>query len=287
MLPAWPLPGDLIAVLVEDDRVDAERGGPAGARLHRLEGGQGAAQEPAGLGLPPGVDDDRLALADLGVIPAPDLGLDRLAHGGHVLEVVVVLGGLVRAHLAEHPDRGRRGVEDIHPELLGDPPGAARVRVVRRALVDHAGGAQRKRAVDDVGVAGDPADVGHAPVGVVRGGCPGSTWTSRRRRTGSRRCCAGSPWAAGGAAGVHQEQRRLGGHRDRRHGLAGVLADQVVHEEVAARRPSASRRVLARVPPPDQHLVDLLALPLRLGDRLVGLDLVVESDRRCGNSRPW
>ena len=130
--------------------------------------GQGAAEEAAVLGLPPGVDDGRLALADLGVIPAPDLGLDRLAHRGHVLEAVVVLLRLLRADLAQHPDRGGRGVEDVHPELLRDPPRPPAVGVVGHALVDHRRGAERQRAVDDVGVAGDPADVGHAPVHVVR-----------------------------------------------------------------------------------------------------------------------
>src|SRR6185312_3349193 len=89
--------GDLVAFLVEDDRVDAERGRAAGAGLHRVDAGQRRAEEAARLGLPPGVDDDRLALADVLVVPAPDLGLDRLAGRGHVLEVVVVLGGLLRA----------------------------------------------------------------------------------------------------------------------------------------------------------------------------------------------
>ena len=207
MLPALPLPRHLVAVLVVDHRVDAEDARAAAARLHRLQRGQRAAEEAAVLGLPPGVDDRRLALADLGVVPAPDLGLDRLAHRGHVLEVVVVLLRLLRADLAQHPDGGGRGVEDVHPELLRDPPGPPAVGVVGHALVDHRGRAERQRAVDDVGVAGDPADVGHAPVHVVRGGCPGSTSTSRPRRTGSRRCCAGSPsggrwcrWCTSGTA---------------------------------------------------------------------------------------
>ena len=196
MLPGLAAAGlDLVAVLVVDDRVDAERRRPAAARLHRLQGGQGAAEEAAVLGLPPGVDDDRLALADDLVVPAPDLGLDRLAHRGHVLEVVVVLRRLLRADLAQHPDRGGRGVEDVHPELLGDPPRPAGVGIVGHALVDHRGGAQRQRPVDDVGVAGDPADVGHAPVHVVRVDVLVVLRRAGHVGRGSRRCCAGSPWA--------------------------------------------------------------------------------------------
>src|SRR5262249_50409411 len=68
--------GDLVRVLVVDRREDTERARAAAAGLHRLQAGQRAAKETAGLGLPPGVGDGRLALADLGVVPAPDLGLD-------------------------------------------------------------------------------------------------------------------------------------------------------------------------------------------------------------------
>src|ERR1035438_8842564 len=96
---AGPAVRDLVAVLVVDGRVDADHRRAATARLHRLERGQRAAEEAAGLRLPPGVDDDGLSLAHRLVVPPPDLGLDRLAHRGHVLEVVVVLLGLVRPDL--------------------------------------------------------------------------------------------------------------------------------------------------------------------------------------------
>src|SRR5205085_12153633 len=105
----------LIAVFVVDHGVDPEYPWAAAAGLHRLEGGQRAAKEAAVLGLPPGVDDDRFALAHDLVVPAPDLRLDRLAHCRHVLEVVVVLRRLVRPELAQHADRRGRGVEDVHP----------------------------------------------------------------------------------------------------------------------------------------------------------------------------
>ena len=276
MLPALPLPlRDRLAVFVEDLGVDAERHRAAAARLHGVQGGQPGAQEAAGLGLPPGVDDDRLALADGLVVPAPDLGLDRLADRGHVLEVVVVLGRLVRAHLAQHPDRGGGGVEDVHPEPLGDPPGAAGVRVVRRALVDHAGGAERERAVDDVGVAGDPADVGHAPVRVVRVDVLvvlGRAGHVGQVPAGGVLAALGS---AGGAAGVHQEQRRLGRHGHRRDDLVPVIGEDLVDEEVPALHHRRLGGELAREAPPDQHLLDLGAFLAGRLDRLVGLDLVV------------
>src|SRR6266545_2772056 len=157
-----------IALFVVDHRIDPEHPGPAAAGLHRLQGGQGAAQEAAVLGLPSGIDDDRLALAHDTVVPAPYIRLDRLAHRRHVLEVVVVLLRLFRAELAQHADGRGRGVEDVHPQPLGDPPGTAGIRIDGYALVHHAGRPQRQGAVDDVGVPGDPADVSEAPVGVLR-----------------------------------------------------------------------------------------------------------------------
>ena len=50
---------------------------------------------------------------------------------------------------------------------LDDLPEAIFARMIGRALVHHDARAVRERAVDDVAVAGDPADVGGAPVDVV------------------------------------------------------------------------------------------------------------------------
>ena len=189
--------------------------GPGAARLHRIEGRLRAAEKAAVLGLPPGVDDDRLALADDVVVPPPDFGLDRLADRGHVLEVVVVLRRLVGPGLAQHADRRRRGVEDVDVELLGDSPGPPGVRIGRDALVDDAGRGQRQRAVHDVGVARDPADVRHAPVHVLRV----DVLVVLRGPGDVGQIAAGAVLAALGlarrAARVHQEERRFRVHRHR------------------------------------------------------------------------
>ena len=75
--------------------------------------------------------------------------------------------GCSRPPLHAGADRGRRRVEDRHAVALDDLPPAVLGRVVGRALVHDAGRAVGERPVDDVGVAGDPADVGAAPVDVV------------------------------------------------------------------------------------------------------------------------
>src|SRR5699024_10332296 len=154
----------LVAVVVIDGRIHARQAGAGGARLHAVQARHGGAQEAAVLGLPPRIDDDRPALADDTVVPAPGFRLDGLTHRGHVLELLVVLQRQLRVGAAQRAHRGRRRVEDVDAVFLGDAPRPAGVRVGRHAFVQHRGGGQRQRPVDDVGVAGDPADVGHAPV---------------------------------------------------------------------------------------------------------------------------
>src|SRR2546426_9775734 len=111
---------DHIAFFIVDHGVDPKDSWAAAARLHRFQGRQGAAQEATVLGLPPGVDDDRFALSDDFVVPAPDFRLNRLSHGCHVLEMVGVFLRLIGTDLAEHANRRRSSVEDGHAESLGD-----------------------------------------------------------------------------------------------------------------------------------------------------------------------
>src|SRR3989442_3137648 len=158
---------DHIAFFIVDHGIDPKDSRAAAARLHRSQSRQGAAQEATVLGLPPGVDNDRFALSDDVVIPAPDIWLNRLSHGCHVLEMVVVFLRLVGAGLAEHANCRRSGVEDGHAELLGDPPRTAGVGIQRHTFVHHTRRPKRQGTVDDVGVPGYPPDVGEAPVGVL------------------------------------------------------------------------------------------------------------------------
>ena len=61
----------------------------------------------------------------------------------------------------------RRGVEQADLILLDDIPEAVGIGVGGHALEHHVGGAESQRPVDDVAVAGDPADVRGAPEGVL------------------------------------------------------------------------------------------------------------------------
>src|SRR6266403_335237 len=106
---------------------------------------------------------------------------------------------------------------------------------LRDAFVEYAGRSESHRAVDDVGMAGDPADVSHAPVDVfgmnvlvILGGADDVS-----------EIAAGAVLAAlglaGGAAGVHEEERSFGVLRDGLDDLAAIVFQDIVAEEVAAR----------------------------------------------------
>src|SRR5579885_623477 len=118
--------------------MDAKGAGAGAARLHGVYPRQRAAHEATRLGLPPCIDNDRFALANDLVIPAPDFWLNRLAYGGHVLKMVVVLCWLVGTGLAEHANRCRSSVEDGHAEFLGNPPEPTSVGIGWHPFVHHA-----------------------------------------------------------------------------------------------------------------------------------------------------
>ena len=72
---------------------------------------------------------------------------------------------VAKAH--EGADGRGRGVEDVDLVPVDDAPEAVRLREVGRAFVHQAGRAVLQRAINDVAVAGHPADIGRAPVDVL------------------------------------------------------------------------------------------------------------------------
>ena len=116
--------------------------------------------------------------------------------------------------------------------LVDDFRHAGHVGVVRHALEQNGGGAVGQRAIDDVGVAGDPADVGGAPVDFARTVVEDPLVGQR----GVHQVAAGGMQhalrLAGGAGGVEDEQRVLGAHFLGCASAAGNL-HQVVVPDVA------------------------------------------------------
>ena len=121
-----------------------------------------------------------------------------------------MLVGEFVARLDERADCRRCGVEDGDAVLLNHFPEAPEVRFVRCALIHHLGDTVGQRAVDDVGVAGDPADIGGAPIDILiahvedvfAGGIGAGEVTA-----GGVQDALGLP---GGARGVEDEKRVLG-----------------------------------------------------------------------------
>ena len=60
----------------------------------------------------------------------------------------------------------RRSIENGYSIFFDDSPKPIRLRPVRRAFVHHDGSAIRQWAVDDVAMAGHPADVRGAPIDI-------------------------------------------------------------------------------------------------------------------------
>ena len=208
------------------------------ARLQRRHAGQRRDHDRAGFGLPPGVDDRAALAADELVVPDPRFGVDRLADRSEQPQRrQIVLLRPLGAPAHERADRGRRRVEDRDAVLLDQRPEAILLRPVGRAFVHQHRRAVGQRAVDDVAVAGDPADVGGAPVDVL----VAQIEHQLRGRVGADQIAAGRvddalglPGRAGGVEDVEHVLRvhRLGLARERR-----VLHQLVI--PVIAARPSS------------------------------------------------
>ncbi|VVM58611.1 hypothetical protein PS639_01157 [Pseudomonas fluorescens] len=90
------------------------------------------------------------------------------------------------------------------------------VRIVRHAFEQQRGRAVGQRAVDDVGVAGDPADVGGAPVDFARTVVEHALMGHGRIQQVTAGGVLHALGLAGGAGGVQDEQRFFGAHLFRR-----------------------------------------------------------------------
>ena len=157
-----------IAGLVDDLGHDAQERPRRGTGLQIDRARQRRDENAARLGLPPCVDDGAAAVADDAVIPFPGFGIDRFAHGAEKaqrLAARLFYGRLARRH--QRADRRRRGIEDVDAMLVDDLPEARLRRIIRHALEHQRRRAIGERAIDDIAVARDPADIRRAPVNVA------------------------------------------------------------------------------------------------------------------------
>lgn len=171
----------------------------------------GGDEDAAGLGLPPGIDDRAALVADDPIVPFPGLGVDRLADRAEHAQGLP-RGCLHRLLAGAHQraDRRRGGVEDIDLVLVDHLPEPRDRRVGRDALEHQGGGAVRQRPVQDVGMPGDPADIGGAPVDVALVVVEDVLMRHRRVDEVAAGGVDDALRLAGRTRGVEQEQRVLG-----------------------------------------------------------------------------
>src|SRR5262249_496499 len=122
----------------------------------------------AGLSLPPRIDNRAAIVANHVVVPLPRLRIDWLADRTEKAKRLArrFLDRIV-ATLHQRADSGWCGVDDVDLVLAAHFPKARGGRIVRDTFEHHRDGTVGKRAVDDVAVAGHPADVSGAPVDVA------------------------------------------------------------------------------------------------------------------------
>ena len=158
---------DRIARLIQNRGVNAGKGLRGRAGLEGSYPRQGANQDGAGFGLPPGIHDRAAAAADMLPVPDPRLRVNRLAHrtqqaqGGHIVAL-----GIFLAPAHKGADGRGRGVKDGAAILGDDGPEPIPVGIIRRTLVHHRSGPVRQRPIDNVAVAGDPANIGGTPIDI-------------------------------------------------------------------------------------------------------------------------
>ncbi len=207
-----------LALIVEHGKRPARRGPAARAWLERgeAEAAEAGGDRPAGLGLPP-VIDDRAAeffggpLGGRRIAPLP--GEEKRLEAAHVVGEPEFR---LRVLLLDGAHGGRRGEQHLHPMLGDDPakrPGIGRAD--RLSLIHHAGRADQERRIDDVGMPDHPADVGRGPKHVARGD---PVDHAHRTGEGDRMPAIVAHHALGptrGAGGVKDIERIGGGDRDR------------------------------------------------------------------------
>ena len=196
--------------------------------------GQGRDQDAAGFGLPPGIDDGAAAIAHHAVIPQPGFRIDRLAHAAQQAQGGAA--GLLHRRVAvahQGADGGGRGVEDVDLVLVDHLPEARGGGIVGHAFEHQGGGAVGQRAIDDIAVAGHPADIGGAPIDIafviiehILMGIGGPEQIAAR---GVQHALG----LAGRARGVKNEQRVFRVHRFGR-AVGGDLGRFLVIPDVAA-----------------------------------------------------
>lgn len=117
---------------------------------------------------PIGIDDGGLVLSDMVIVPVPGLGIDRFTDGTQDTngrQVVVV--DMVNAKTTEETDGSRSRVKVSETMFFDGLPVTGRGGVYGSGLEEGGCDTISERTVDDIGMAGDPANISHAGEAVI------------------------------------------------------------------------------------------------------------------------
>ena len=229
--------GQVVAGFVHDGGHDAGQWQRAAAGHEGCGTWQRRHHVAAGFRLPEGVDDGATLVAHVFVVPHPGLGVDGLTHRTEdaqaaQVRAVWVHGSVTFRRLDERADGRGCGVEDRAFVFLDHLPETACVREGGDAFKNDLGRTCRQRAVGNIRVARDPADVGRAPEHIFGA----QVKRPVHRELGPQQITTGAVLHtlgfAGGARRVEDKQRVLGPHS---HGRAfTALARNGVGERFVA-----------------------------------------------------
>ena len=159
---------NLLAVIIDNGGIDSEERERSGTRLARGGTWKRCDHVSTRLGLPPGVHDGATFATHVLVEPHPCLGIDRFPNGSEQPERgEVVLLEVMIAPLHKSADGRGCGVKDGDAVIRDELPESIRLGPVGSTLVHEAGRSVGKGSVDKVAMAGDPSDVGRAPVDII------------------------------------------------------------------------------------------------------------------------
>ncbi len=152
------------AVAIDQFRPDSEEGLACAARFHVMRGWQCGDHHAARLCLPPSVDYRAPLFAHDIEIPAPCLGVDRLTHRTQQAERGTVARCYETTPLSHQcADRSGGSIENVYRMLRDHIPHAAMVGIIRHTFEDDLRGAVEQWAVNDITMAGNPANIGCTP----------------------------------------------------------------------------------------------------------------------------
>ena len=124
--------------------------------------------KPAGLRLPPCINEGASVSADFFVVPHPGLRIYRLADGAKDSQgIQFVLGRPLVSKTHQRANSRWCRIENRNAEFVANLPETSCIRISGNAFKHQRCSAVCKRAINNVAVTGYPANVGGAPVDIV------------------------------------------------------------------------------------------------------------------------